>query len=88
MNRECKKNHVPLLFWQFPKGKQMANFNKGRLLPKWSKYKKFNFIVLGPGFQNMSFVNLLGNQPFFKAVAKKSLHFIFYGGVSLQISIN
>ena len=40
--REFKKNQVPLLFQHFPKGKQMLNFHKGRLLPKWPKNKKFN----------------------------------------------
>ena len=29
-------------FLHFASGKQMANFDKGRLLPKWPKNRKFN----------------------------------------------
>ena len=29
-------------FQHYPRGKQMDDYNKGRVLPKWSKNKKFN----------------------------------------------
>ena len=43
LKRECWKNQVQLLAQRFHRWKEMANFNKDRLLPKWPRIQKFNF---------------------------------------------